>query len=61
MATVEELDAKVLVDVLVEKVSEIKAKTLCYTLGNVDFGKLLHMVAHTLNCRLRNLQTHHVI
>ena len=57
MATVEELDAKVLVDVLVDKLSEIKAKTLCY----VDFGELLHTLAHKLNCRLRNLQTHHVI
>ena len=61
MATVEELDAKTLVDVLVDKLSEIKAKTLCYTLGHVDFGELLHTLAHTLNCRLRNLQTHHVI
>ena len=61
MATVERLDAKVLVEILVDKLSEIKAKTLCYTLGNVDFGELLHTLAHTLNCRLRNLQTHHMI
>ena len=61
MATVEELDAKALVDVLVDKLSEIKAKTLCYTLGDVDFGKLLDTLAYTLNRRLRNLETHHVI
>ena len=61
MATVEELDAKALVDVLVDKLSEIKAKTLCYTLGRVHFGELLDTLAHTPNCRLRNLQTHHVI
>ena len=48
MATVTELDAKALVDILVDKLSEIKAKTLCYTLGHVDFGELLDTLPHTL-------------
>ena len=49
------MDAKALVDILVDKLSEIKAKTLCYTLGHLDFGELLDTLAHTLNCRLRNV------
>ena len=48
MATVVELDAKALVDILADKLSEIKPETLCYTLGHVDFGELLDTLAHTL-------------
>ena len=47
MATVGEMDAKALVDILADKLSEIKAKTLGYTLGHVDFGELLDTLAHT--------------
>ena len=47
MATVGELDAKALVDIRADKLSEIKAKTLSYTLGHVDFGELLDTLAHT--------------
>ena len=61
MVTVGQLGTKALVETLPDKLSEIKAKTLCYTLGHVHFGELLDTLAHTLNCRLRNLQTHHVI
>ena len=43
MATVGELDAKAPVDILGDKVSE----TLGYTLGHVDFAKLLDTLAHT--------------
>lgn len=49
MATVGELDAKALVDILVEGLSEMKAETLCYTLGHVDFGQVLDTLAHTLS------------
>ena len=48
MATVGELDGKALVDIPAVKLSEIKAETLCYTLGHVDFGELLDTLAHTL-------------
>ena len=47
MATVGELDAKALVDILADKLSEIKAKTLGYTLGHVDFGELLDTLSYT--------------
>ena len=47
MATVGELDPKALVDILGDKLSEIKAKTLGYTLGHVDFAELLDTLAHT--------------
>ena len=47
MATVGELDAKALVDILADKLSEIKAKTLGYTLGHVDFGELLDTLSNT--------------
>ena len=41
MATVGELDAKALVDTQAENLSEIKAETLAYTLGHVDYEALL--------------------
>ena len=41
------LDAKALVSILAERLSEIKAETLDYTLGHVDFGELLDTLAHT--------------
>ena len=47
MARVGELDAKALVDILADKLSEIKAKTLGYTLGHVDFGELLDTLSYT--------------
>ena len=47
MARVGELDAKALVDILDEKLSEIKAETLGHTLGHVNFGELLDTLAHT--------------
>ena len=47
MATVGELDAKALVDILADKLSEIKAETLGYTLGHVDFAELLDTLADT--------------
>ena len=47
MATVGELDAKALVDILADKLSEIKAETLSYTIGHVDFGELLDTLAQT--------------
>ena len=46
MATVTELDAKALVDILVDKLSEIKAKTLCYTLGRGFRGTIGHAASH---------------
>ena len=42
------MDAKSLVDTLADKVSEIKAKTLGYTLCHMDSEALLDMLAHTL-------------
>ena len=36
MATMGESDAYALVDTMAKNLSEIKAKTLAYTLGNVD-------------------------
>ena len=47
MATVGELDATALVDILADKLSEIKAETLGNTLGLVDFGELLDTLAQT--------------
>ena len=47
MATVGELDAKVIDDILAYKLSEIKAKTLGYTLGHLDFEELLDTLAQT--------------
>ena len=47
MATVGELDAKVIDDILADKLSEIKAETLGYTLGHLDFGELLDTLAQT--------------
>ena len=47
MATVGELDAKALVDILADKLSEINAETLGYTLGHVDFGELSNTLTHT--------------
>ena len=41
------MDAKALVDILADKISEIKAETLGYTLGHVDFGELLDTLSHT--------------
>ena len=40
------MDAKALVDILADKLSEIKAETLGYTLGHV-YSELLDTVAHT--------------
>ena len=42
------MDANTLVDTLADKLSEIKAKTLGYTLCHMDFETLLHTLAHTL-------------
>ena len=42
-----ELHPKALVDILAERLSDIKAETLGYTLGHVDFGELLDTLAHT--------------
>ena len=41
------MDAKALVDILADKLSEIKAETLGYTLGHVDFGELMDTLAQT--------------
>ena len=48
MATVGELDRKALVDILADKLSEIKAATLGYALGHAHFRELLDTLAHTL-------------
>ena len=42
-----ELDAKALLDILADKLSEIKDETLSYTPGHVYSGELLDTVAHT--------------
>ena len=47
MATVGELDAKAIVDILAGKLSDIKAKTLGYTFGHVDCGELLDTLSYT--------------
>ena len=47
MARVGELDANALVDILAGKLSDIKAKTLGYTLGHVDCGELLDTLSYT--------------
>ena len=47
MATVGELDAKAILDILAGKLSDIKAKTLGYTLGHVDCGELLDTLSYT--------------
>ena len=47
MATMGELDAKAIVDILAGKLSDIKAKTLGYTLGHVDCGELLDTLSYT--------------
>ena len=47
MATVGELDAKALVDILGDKLSQIKAETLGYTLGHVVFRRIIgHAGSH---------------
>lgn len=42
------MDGKALVDTLADKLSEIKAETLAYTLGHVNLEGLLNTLAHTL-------------
>ena len=42
------MDRKALVDILADKLSEIKAATLGYTLGQVHFRELLNTLAHAL-------------
>ena len=42
------MDVKALFDTLADKRSEIKAKTLSYTLGHVHCKVLLHMLLQTL-------------
>ena len=42
-----ELHAKALVEILAERLSGIKAETLGYKLGHVDFGELLDTLPHT--------------
>ena len=49
MATVGELHVKALLDTPADKLSEIKAKTLSYTLGNVHSDSVLDTVAHTFS------------
>ena len=48
MPTVGELDAKALVATPPDKLSEIKAETLVYTLGHVNCKALLHTLFQTL-------------
>ena len=48
MPTAGELDAKARVHTLADKLSEINAKTLGYTLGHLDSEALLNALAHTL-------------
>ena len=48
LATVGELDTKALVDTLADKLSEIKNKTLGYTLGHLLSEALLDKLAHTI-------------
>ena len=48
MQTEAELDVKELVDTLTYKQSEIKAKTLSYTLGHVHWKALLYTLVQTL-------------
>ena len=49
MATVGELDVKALLDTPSDNASEIKAKTLSYTLGHVHSDSVLDTVAHTFS------------
>ena len=42
------MDAKALVDTPADKLSEIKAETLVYTLGHVNCKALLHTLVQTL-------------
>ena len=42
------MDGKVLVDTLADKLSEIEAETLAYTLGHVNFEGRLNTLAHTV-------------
>ena len=49
MATVGELDVKALLDTPADKLSEIKAKALAYTLGHVHSDSVLDTVAHTFS------------
>ena len=42
-----ELDAKALVNILGDKLSDLKARTPGYTLGHVDFAELFDKLAHT--------------
>lgn len=46
--TVREVDGKALFDTLADKLLEIKAKTLAYTLCHVNSEALLNALAHTL-------------
>ena len=48
MQTEGEMDVKALVDTLAYKPSEIKAKTLYYTLGHVHCKALLYTLVQTL-------------
>ena len=62
MATVGELDAKALVDILADKLSEIKAETLDYALVMwISENYWTRWLTRELNCRLKTLQTHHEI
>ena len=49
MATLAELDVKALVDRPADKLSEIKAKTLAYTLRHVHSHSVLDTVANTFS------------
>ena len=56
------MDAKALVDILADKLSEIKAKTLGYTLVMfISENYWTLWLTRQMNCRLRNLQTHNVM
>ena len=49
MVTVGELDVKALVDAPADKLSEIKARKLAYTLGHVHSEAVLDTLAHTFS------------
>ena len=44
-----ELDVKALVDAPADKLSEVKAQTLAYTLRHLHSELVLHTVAHTFS------------
>ena len=47
-ATLRELDAKALRNILADKLLKIKAETLAKTLSHVNSDSLLHTLSHTL-------------